>query len=90
MADENYRETRQQGNPLPDSLIPLIEYPTPHWVVWKWKTSKQGKPTKIPYQAHNPRHKASTIDPSTWASYAEAVAAAKCPSENILNPLNRL
>src|SRR5262249_33587116 len=68
-------QTNGQGKPLPAALTPLIEYPTPHWVIWKWETSKQGKRTKVPYQARNPRRKASTKDPSTWATYAEAVAA---------------
>src|SRR5262249_4594691 len=70
-------QTNSQGKLLPTSLTPLIEYPTPHWVIWRWETSEQGKPTKVPHQARSPRRKASTKDPSTWATYAEAVAAAK-------------
>lgn len=70
-------QTNGQGKPLPTSLTPLVKYPTPHWVIWKWETSEQGKPTKVPYQARYPRRKASTDNPSTWATYSEAVAAAK-------------
>jgi len=60
---------------LPAPLAPLVE--RPHWVIWRWETSEQGKLTKVPYQARDPRRKASNNNPSTWATYAEAVVAAK-------------
>jgi predicted P-loop ATPase len=59
---------------LPSVLEPLTQIP--HWLVWKWETTAQGKPTKVPYQARDPARKASHSDPATWATYDEAVAAA--------------
>src|SRR5262249_25607472 len=56
------------------SLKPLIEYPRPHWVIWK-KELVKGEWTKVPYQALNPMRKASTTDPSTWATFDQAMAA---------------
>jgi len=63
-------------NKLPAALTPLVEYPRPHWVIWR-KVLKNGKFTKVPYQARNPQRKAETDDPSTWATYEQALAAAK-------------
>ena len=54
---------------LPDALAGLTALP--HWVVWRYEW-KDGKWTKPPT---NPRTKenASTDDPSTWGTYAEAL-----------------
>ena len=43
------------------------------WVVWRVETTETGRDTKIPY---NPLTfiAASSTDPSTWVSFAEAVA----------------
>jgi putative DNA primase/helicase len=66
---------------LPDALAPLIAFP--HWLVWKWETDKNGKPTKVPYQAAHPSRKAKSTDPSTWADYATAVDAAVASADGI-------
>jgi hypothetical protein len=65
---------------LPAALAPLI--PQQRWVVWSWewrekrpKTETGGKWTKPPHQAHNPSLFAKSDDPSTWGSYADAIAA---------------
>jgi hypothetical protein len=62
---------------LPSALVPLTE--EQRWVVWPWerRTTKSGKEkwTKPPRQARNPRRNARSNDPSTWGSYAAAVAA---------------
>src|SRR5262249_2773055 len=62
---------------LPSALVPLTE--EQRWVVWPWelRTTKSGKEkwTKPPRQARNPRRNARSNDPSTWGSYADAVAA---------------
>ncbi|MEY4531808.1 MAG: hypothetical protein RLZZ156_2529, partial [Deinococcota bacterium] len=42
------------------------------WVVWKLTPRQNGKPTKIPFVATNPKIKASINDPTTWATYNEA------------------
>jgi hypothetical protein len=60
---------------LPSALNPLIELP--NWLVWRLEQKPDGKPTKVPYQAKNPRAKAKSTDPKTWATYDEAVAALK-------------
>jgi hypothetical protein len=60
---------------LPPALKQLTELP--NWLVWKLEPGKNGgKPTKVPYQARNPKAKAKSDDPSTWATYGEAVAVA--------------
>ncbi len=43
----------------------------PQWVVWR-KEQRQGKLTKVPYNALTGR-KAASDNPVTWASYAQAV-----------------
>jgi hypothetical protein len=45
------------------------------WVVYRDEDQGRGRRTKVPYQAVRPREKASTIDPGTWGTFAEAVAA---------------
>src|SRR6516225_597092 len=59
------------GN-LPKVLQPLTE--DKRWVVWPWELRKS-KWTKPPRQARNPTCNARSNDPTTWASYADAVAA---------------
>jgi hypothetical protein len=54
---------------LPTALAGLKDQK--HWVCWKYKRSRTGKPTKVPYQPSNV--KASTDDASTWSTY-DAVA----------------
>jgi hypothetical protein len=60
---------------LPPALASLCQQKC--WVVWKWewrKTKDGGKWTKPPRQARNYKL-AEVNDPSTWASYEEAVEA---------------
>ena len=62
---------------LPPALLPLTTHV--RWVVWPWelRTTKGGKSkwTKPPRQARDPSRNARSNDPSTWGSYADAVAA---------------
>ena len=60
---------------LPKALAPLIALP--HWVIWRWETTKGGKRTKVPYQAARPNGKATSTDPRTWSDFANAAAAGK-------------
>ena len=43
------------------------------WVLWR-REERDGKATKVPYQADGQR-KASTTDPATWATFAAALEA---------------
>lgn len=44
------------------------------WVLWRYET-REGRATKVPYRAANPRARASTTDTATWASFDAATAA---------------
>jgi hypothetical protein len=69
------------------SIDPGDLAPTPHWSVWReeLRTTQQGKQrlTKVPYDGHAllepvPRQRrAKANDPTTWATRAEAEAAAR-------------
>jgi hypothetical protein len=62
--------------------VPAIEelHALPQWVCWRYERAKNGKLTKVPYDAKKPaatkpKHaKASTTDELTWASYEQAKA----------------
>lgn len=56
---------------LPKCLAPLIE--RQQWAVWRW-TQKPGGWQKPPFISAQPDRHASTNDPSTWSSYATALA----------------
>src|SRR5919205_28884 len=66
-----------------EALAPLRDLK--RWVIWRYETvkdkngkpKKSKKPTKVPYQARTPRLlNADSTDPSTWATFDAAVAAA--------------
>jgi primase-polymerase (primpol)-like protein len=44
-----------------------------NWVVWKPVLLDNGKPSKVPFQPHDPGTPASSNDPNTWGSYEAAV-----------------
>jgi hypothetical protein len=54
-------------------VIPAELRDRKQWVVWRLEL-RADKNTKVPYQTNG--RAASTTDPSTWATYAEAVEAA--------------
>ena len=67
------------------SSIPAELTARRQWVVWRYE-KRDGKPTKVPYQACAPTNRgaasgtvrkrpASTTDPSTWRSFQEAAIA---------------
>lgn len=43
------------------------------WVIWRFE-ERDGKTTKVPYQAANPSRKAKSSDPTTWGTFEQAVA----------------
>lgn len=52
--------------------IPTALKAIPQWVLWKLE-DRNGKTTKTPYQAHGALAKVN--DPTTWTTYAKALAA---------------
>jgi len=71
MAKSNPR--RQSGPALPPALEPLKDLQ--HWLVWKYQTTKTGKPTKVPFQIDG--SKAKSTDPSTRVEYDAALSASE-------------
>lgn len=53
-------------SPFPEKLR---QYP--QWVVWRLE-DRDGRPTKVPYDAKNVYRKASSTDPSTWSTHDAA------------------
>jgi predicted P-loop ATPase len=68
--DPNIRPTA-----LDLSLIPTILREKDQWILWKYQTTENGKPTKVPCQPRNSRWHAKVNDPSTWSSFERAVQA---------------
>jgi putative DNA primase/helicase len=56
----------------PKALAELQRWP--HWVIWR-DEERDGKPTKVPYQARYPERRASSTDPATWATHMAAKSA---------------
>ena len=61
-------------NGVPACMEPIKELS--RWCVWRLEV-RNGKETKPPYQAANPNVSAKSNDPSTWATFDVAAAAAK-------------
>src|ERR1700751_2252526 len=62
---------------LPDALAPLKNLP--NWVCWRWewRLDKRGigRGPNPPLQPKNPTRHARNNDPTSWGTYAEALAA---------------
>lgn len=54
---------------IPDEMKAL-----PHWVVWRYIT-REGKPTKVPFDPKRPSQNAKANDPSTWGTFQQALTA---------------
>jgi primase-polymerase (primpol)-like protein len=54
--------------------IPAELRARPQWIVWRYE-QRDGKRTKVPYEAVDPQSRASSTDPDTWSAYAYAVKA---------------
>ena len=44
------------------------------WITWRYVNRSDGTATKVPYCAGRPDRHASSTDPATWATFAEALA----------------
>lgn len=62
-----------QGAEAPFSPVPAELRELLQWVLWRSEPG-EGKPRKVPYSARSGA-RASTTDPSTWATFDAAVAA---------------
>lgn len=69
MSTTTHHTHTEQLAGVPPELTALRQ-----WVVWRIE-HRDGKDTKVPYRAAAPARRASSTDPSSWASYADAVAA---------------
>lgn len=60
-------------------------------VLWRAEPRGDAKPAKVPYRVTNPTIRASSTDPSTWATFADAVEAygvlADLPSDRCRGPV---
>lgn len=45
------------------------------WVLWRAEPVADGKPRKVPYRVCEPQARASSTDPTTWGTFADAVDA---------------
>jgi len=59
-------------DPLPEA--PAFLKGLRQWVLWRLEPDKEGRPTKVPYQANG--YHAKSTDPGTWTDYRTAVTAA--------------
>ncbi len=78
LADRS--QTTSQADPPPFSAVPEELRTRPQWVIWRYGPPRPGgKRPKMPY---NPLSfaTASVTDPSTWATFDEALAALKSRS----------
>jgi putative DNA primase/helicase len=59
---------------ITDVAITMLEelQKLPQWVCWCYEETKEGKRTKVPYNARK-GYKASTTDPKTWSTYELAL-----------------
>jgi putative DNA primase/helicase len=58
-----------------------------HWVCWRYEQTDDGKTTKVPYNPHKRRSKASVANPETWGTLEEARAAYE-QSQGLLIPFD--
>ncbi len=66
MTDKN--RVKPARTELKFNNIPQKIKDRPQWVVWRYDLDKQGRWTKVPYQARNPSRKASSTSKETWVS----------------------
>jgi hypothetical protein len=60
---------RVQAETIPAELREL------GWVLWRAEPRGEDKPSKVPYRIADPLRRASSTDPVTWGTFADAVEA---------------
>jgi putative DNA primase/helicase len=56
--------------------VPLDLHELDQWILFRYEQRKgKPKPTKVPYQVRDPKRKAKSTDPATWAPFEQAVEA---------------
>jgi len=61
--------------PVRPASIPAQLRAADRWVLWRAEPDGTGKPRKVPYRVSDPERRASSTDPETWSSFADAVEA---------------
>jgi hypothetical protein len=59
--------------PEPDAIPPELR--TLPWTLWRSEPRGAGKPAKVPYCVAEPAVRASSTNPATWATFADAMDA---------------
>ena len=60
--------------PVRAETIPRLLHDQP-WVLWRAEPQPNAKPRKVPYRAADPSVPASSTDPATWSTFADAIDA---------------
>ena len=63
--------------PIAIENIPQMLKDRQQWLCWRLEADKSGKLAKVPYRPDGSRRKASVSDPSTWGTFAQALACFK-------------
>jgi primase-polymerase (primpol)-like protein len=61
--------------------VPVELRELPQWVVWR-REERDGKATKVPYDAKTGQ-RASSTDPATWTTFDQAAGVAKLGADGV-------
>ena len=64
------------AKPYNFDAIPQVLKEECRWVIWRFE-ARDGKETKVPYQARQPHTHAKSTASATWGTFAQALAASK-------------
>lgn len=66
--------TQRSGRVFATAVLPSAMRSADRWVLYRLE-QRDGKRTKVPYQARSPERRAAVNEPSTWAPFNVALAA---------------
>lgn len=72
--DSTSTTTQRSGRVFDTAVLPSAIRSADRWVLCRFE-QRDGKRTKVPYQARNPVQRAAVNEPSTWAPFNVALAA---------------